>query len=173
MENNRGNAADRSYVLLNIGLGLMFALGSAFTALMLAVSWGGAYCVFTTAVAVVVSGLALLRGRRRVWPAAAGLTVAAGAVGVSLATDLPQEPAPTTALALAVLIGSALRAVPAPSAACIAVGGVAVIALGWVSGVSAVTALATILIVGGLAAGVLLRAIAPVPPSDTPITWPT
>lgn len=173
MENNRGNAAHRSAVLLNMGLGLMFGLGIAFTAFMLAVSWGGAHWVPTTAVAAVVCGLALLRGRRRVWPAVAGLTVASVAIGTSMASDLPQEPAPTTALALAVLTGSALRALPMPSAVCVAVGGVIVIGLAWFSGPSAVTALATVLMVGGLVAGALLRAFAPVRPSSTPITWPT
>lgn len=173
MENNRRNAADRSDILLNIGLGLTFALGIAFTAFMLAVSWGGAYWLFTTAGAVVVCGLALLRGHRRVWPAAASLTVAAGAIATSMATELPQEPAPATALALAVLIGSALRALPAPSAVCIAVGGVAVIALSWLPGPSAVTVLATVLMAGGLAVGPLLRVLAPVRSSGTPIAWRT
>ncbi|MEU8347501.1 hypothetical protein AB0C74_37875 [Spirillospora sp. NPDC048832] len=170
MENN---ASGRWNILVNTALGLMFALGIAVTAFMLAVSWGGASWAFTTAVAAVVSGLALLRGRRRVWPAAAALTVAAVAMGASQAADLPQEPAPTTALALAVLIGSALRALPTWSAACIAVGGVAVIALGWFSSPSAVTALATILMAGGLVAGPLLRAFAPVRSSGAPITWRT
>jgi hypothetical protein len=168
MENNRGNA-----VLLNTGLGLVFALGIAFTAFMLAISWGDASWVFTTAVAVVVCGLALLRGHGRAWPAAAGSAVAAGAVGVSLVTELPQEPAPMTALGLAVLIGSALRALPVPSAVCIVVGGVIVIGLAWCSGSSAVTLLATILMAGGLAMGPLLRVLAPVRPSGTPITWRT
>lgn len=171
MENERRNTAGRPDVLVNAGLGLMFALGTAFTAVMLVVSWGGAYWVFTTAVAAAVSGLALLRGRRRAWPAAAGLTAAAAATGASAAADLPQEPSPATALALAVLVGSALRALPAASAACVTAGGVAVVAFGWLSGPSAVTALTAVLMAGGLVAGLLLRALAPVRPPDAPIGW--
>ncbi|MFA1546921.1 hypothetical protein [Actinomadura chokoriensis] len=148
---------------------MVFALGIAFTAYMLINSWGDAYWIYTTAVAVVMCGLALLRGRRRrAWPAAAGVTVAAGAVGLSMAADLPQEPSPMAALALAVLIGSSLRVLPVPSAAAIAAGGVAVTALAWFSGPTGPTALATMLVVGGLVVGPLLRAFAPVQPSGAP-----
>ncbi|MFA1540879.1 hypothetical protein [Actinomadura monticuli] len=145
-------------MLVNTGLGAVFALGVALTAYLLVISWGGAYWACTTAVSAVTCGLALLRGRRRPWPALAGLATAAGAVGASLAADLPQEPSPMTALALAVLVGSSLRRLPAPSAVAVAVGGVAVTAFGWAAGRPGPMALATMLMAGGYVAGALLRA---------------
>ncbi|MFD0905342.1 hypothetical protein [Actinomadura sediminis] len=140
----------------------MSALGIAFTAYMLATSWGGTYALFTTAVALVMSALALLRRWRPPWPAAVGVAVAAAAVGASHAADLPQEPSPIAALALAVLTGSALRAVPAGPAIAVALGGAATTALTWTSGLGTVTALATLLMAGGLVTGLALRAFAPV-----------
>ncbi|MEU8121975.1 hypothetical protein AB0C21_24990 [Spirillospora sp. NPDC049024] len=145
-------------MLVNAGLGMVFALGAAFTAYMLIRSWGGAYWLYTTAVSAVVCGLALLRGRRRAWPPVAGVVVAAGAVAGSLAADLPREPSPTTALALAVLVGSSLRSLPVPSALAVAAGGAAVTALGWSAGPTAPMALATLLVAGGFVAGSALRA---------------
>ncbi|MEV5827609.1 hypothetical protein AB0L25_18770 [Spirillospora sp. NPDC052242] len=155
----------RPGALVNAALGAVFALGIAFTAYMLAVSWGGAYWVPTSGIAAALSGLALLRGRRRTWPAAAGVGVAAAAVGVSATAGLPQEPSPVAALALAVLVGSALRTLPAPAAVAVAAGGVAVAALGWVTGPGGVTALAAVILAGGVVTGPLLRVLAPVRPS--------
>ncbi|WP_205718650.1 hypothetical protein [Actinomadura sp. WMMA1423] len=145
-------------MLANAGLAVVSALGIAFTAYMLIRSWGGAYWLYSTAVAVVMCGLALVRGRRRAWPPVAGLAVAAGAVGTSLAADLPREPSPVTALALAVLVGSSVRSLPVPSAVAVAAGGAAVTALGWSAGPTAPITLAALLVAGGLVAGVLLRA---------------
>lgn len=162
--NGAGGSPVKPDALVNAGLGVVFALGIAFTAFMLIRSWGGAYWLYTTAVALVMGALALIR-RRRAWPAAAGVAVAAGAVGVSMAAGLPQEPSPVAGLALAVLIGSSLRALPVRSAAAIAAGGAAVIALAWVSGPTSSTAslaLATVMVAGALVGGPLLRAFAPV-----------
>ncbi|MBC6468019.1 metal transporter [Actinomadura alba] len=148
-------------MLVDIGLGVVFALGIAFSAYMLIDSWGEAYWIFTTAVAVVMCALALLRERQRLWTAAAGVAVTAVAVVVSLVAELPQEPSPMAALALAVLVGSSIRMLPAWPAVAIAAGGVAVTALTWASGPTGVTAMATMLVVGGLVAGPPLRAFAP------------
>jgi len=167
-----GPSPAKPAVPVDIGLGVMFALGIAFTAYMLIASWGGAYWVHTTAVAVVMSGLTLLRERGRPWTAAAGVAVAAVAVGVSLAADLPQEPSPTAALALAVLVGSSLRTLPVLPAAAVAAGGVAVLAFTWVHGATGVTTMATLLVLGGLIAGPLLRAFAPVRRSGAPSSPP-
>ncbi|MGK5557526.1 hypothetical protein ACSNOI_38560 [Actinomadura kijaniata] len=87
----------------------------------------------------------------------AGVVVAGLATAVSLAADLPQEPGPVPALATAVLVGSALRALPPVPAAFIAAGGVAVVALTWLSGLTAVTTLATGLMAGALVLGPVLR----------------
>jgi hypothetical protein len=148
-------------VLVNMGLGVVFALGIAFTAYMLIDSWGEGYWINSTAVAVVMCGFALLRERQRLWTAAAGVAVAAVAVVVSMVADLPQEPSPMAALALAVLVGSSIRRLPARLSVAIAAGGVAVIALTWASGHSGVTVMATMLVVGGLVVGPLLRVFAP------------
>ncbi|MBE1533171.1 metal transporter [Actinomadura algeriensis] len=152
----------RTDVPVNIGLGVVFGLGIAFTAYMIATSWGGAYPVPTTAVAVVMCGLALLRGRFGAWPAAAGAAVAAAATVVSSAAGLPREPSPVAALALAVLVGSALRTLPARSAVAVAAGGIGAVGLGWSGGPAAVPVLATVLVTCGLVVGTLLRAFAPV-----------
>lgn len=158
-QNGAGGSPVTPGMLVNAGLGVVFASGTAFTAFMLITSWGGTSWLCTTAFSVVTCGLALLRGRRRAWPAAAGLVVAAGAVAASMAADLPQEPSPMTALALAVLVGSALRSLPVPSAAAVAAGGAAVIAFGWYAKPSALMALATLLVAGGFVVGALLRAV--------------
>jgi hypothetical protein len=159
-------------MLVNIGLGVVFALGIAFTAYMLIDSWGGAYWIFTTAVAVVMCALALLRERQRLWTAAAGVAVTVVAVVVSLVAELPQEPSPMAALALAVLVGSSIRTLPARPAVAIAAGGVAVTALTWASGPTGVTAMATMLVVGGLVAGPLLRVFAARRADGESVTWP-
>jgi hypothetical protein len=143
--------------LVDIGLGVVFALGIAFTAYMLMTSWGRAYWVSTTAVAVVMCALALLRRRHRLWTAVAGVAVTAVAVVVSLAAELPQEPSPAAALALAVLVGSSVRRLRGPAAVAVAAGGAAVIASAWAAGPTAVTVMATVPVAGALAAGALLR----------------
>ncbi|KAB2343126.1 metal transporter [Actinomadura rudentiformis] len=155
-------------MLVNAGLGVVFALGIAFTAYMLISSWGKAYWIYTTAVAVVVSTLALLRARQKLWTAVAGLVVTAVAVVMSLVVEVPQEPSPTTALALAVLVGSSIRTLPAQAAIAIAAGGAAVTALAWVFGPTAMTTLATLLMVGCLVTGPVLRVFASGAPAESP-----
>jgi hypothetical protein len=155
------DAADRptgsAGTVINIGLGVVFALGIGFTTYMLMTSWGGASWVFGSAVSLVVGVLALLRERQRAWTAAAGVAVAGLATVVSPAADLPQEPAPTTALAMAVLVGSAIRRLPAGTAAGIAAGGAAVTALTWISGPGGVAAIATLMFAAALVMGPALR----------------
>lgn len=149
---DRNNAVD-------FGLGTVFALGIAGTILMLVDSWGGASWTLTTTVSVVVSGLALLRRRHRALTAVAGLAATAVGIGVSAATDLPQEPGPVTALALAVLVGSALRTLPPARACGLALASLAVLAGAWVSGDGAVLVLATLACAAALALGTGLRAL--------------
>ncbi|GAA2433434.1 hypothetical protein GCM10010191_54520 [Actinomadura vinacea] len=172
MERPRGPGG----TLVNIGLGAVFALGIAFTAYMLIDSWGKAYWIFTTAIAVVMGALALLRERQRLWTAAAGVAVTAAAVVAALVAELPQEPSPMAALALAVLVGSSIRTLPVWPAVAIAGGGAGVAALAWASGPTGVAAMTTMLVVGGLIAGPVLRAFAPGPRSGVPagesVTWP-
>jgi hypothetical protein len=147
--------------MFNVGLGVVFALGILFTAFMFMTSWGGASWMFGTAVSIVMSGLALLRERHKLLITLAGLVVAAAAIGVSLKVgdDLPQEPAPVTAFALAVLVGSALRTLPAGPAAGIALGGIVVTAVPWTDGLSGVTTLATMAMIAALVLGPVLRSL--------------
>jgi hypothetical protein len=147
--------------MFNIVLGVVFALGIVFTAFMFMTSWGGASWVFGSVVSIVVSGIALLRKRHGLLTAVAGLVVTAAAVVVSLKAgdDLPQEPAPITAFALSVLVGSALRTLPAAQAAGIAVGGITVIVVIWFDGLSGVTTLATLAMAVALVMGPLLRGL--------------
>ncbi|GAB2896619.1 hypothetical protein GCM10027074_75110 [Streptomyces deserti] len=147
--------------MFNVALGVVCALGIVFTAFMFMTSWGGASWVFGTAVSIVMSGIALLRERHKLLTALAGLVVTAAAVLVSLKAgdDLPQEPAPITAFALAVLVGSALRTLPAGQAAGIAVGGIAVTVLIWLDGFSGVTSVATLAMIVALVMGPVLRGL--------------
>ncbi|MFJ8469209.1 metal transporter [Streptomyces swartbergensis] len=148
-------------MMSSIGLGVVFALGIAFTTFMLMDSWGGASWVFGTVVSIIVGGLALMRERRKLPTAAAGLAVTAVAVVVSLAAgdDLPQEPAPVTALAMAVLVGSAIRTLPVGQAAGIAAGSVVVTGVTWAHGWTGVTNLATMATVAALVMGSTLRGL--------------
>ncbi|MDL5198631.1 metal transporter [Streptomyces sp. ALI-76-A] len=145
--------------MLNVSLGVVFALGIVFTAFMFMSSWGGISWVFCSAVSIVVSGIALIRERRKLLTTVAGLVVTAAAITASLKAgdDLPQEPAPITALALSVLVGSAIRTLPAGQAAGIAVGGVVVTAVVWSDGWSGVTSVATMGMLAALLTGLLLR----------------
>ncbi|MGW6456434.1 metal transporter [Streptomyces sp. NPDC055078] len=144
-----------------IGLGVVFALGIAFTAYMLMNSWGGASWVFGSVVSIAVSGIALMRERHKVLTTVAGLAVTAAAVTVSriAGEDLPQEPAPITAFALSVLVGSAIRTLPPGPAAGIAVGGVVVTAVIGSGGLNGVTGLATTAMIAALLTGPALRGL--------------
>ncbi|MDL4816278.1 hypothetical protein [Actinomadura opuntiae] len=155
------NAADRPQltgsVLVDAGLGIVFAAGIAFTTYMLMDSWGGTSWVFDLAIAVMVCALAVVRRWRPAATAAAALIASAVAIAVAGAAELPQEPGPVTALGLAVLVGSALRRSPGPVAAAIGAGGAAVVAGAWASGHGGVTVLATLMMTGALVTGPGLR----------------
>lgn len=150
-------------ILYNVGLGVVFALGLACTAFMISDSWGAGYGIFNGVVGAIVCILALLRGLDRFRTAVAGLGVAALAVVVSLVADLPQEPGPIAGLALAVLIGSAIRTLPAQTAAAVAAGGLLVLVGSWLSaldnqgGFTAVTVLDVLGWLAAVAVGLSLR----------------
>ncbi|EMD26496.1 metal transporter [Amycolatopsis azurea DSM 43854] len=148
-------------MLVDVGLGIVFVAGIGFTAYMLMDSWGGASWVLTSVVSVVVCALALSREKQKALFAGAGVAVTAFAVAASLLAgdSLPQEPAPITALAMAVLVGSALRTLPIGAAAGIALGGVAVVFGAWLDGRAAVTFLATAALAVALVLGPVMRAI--------------
>jgi signal transduction histidine kinase len=113
-------------VAAEAGLGAMFAGLVALWAHRIADSWGGGYWQFGCAAGAVVCGIALARRRGRGWAAVAGLAVATAAILAARFADLPAEPGPAMALALSVLVGSAVRALPAIPAGAVAAGGFAV-----------------------------------------------
>lgn len=117
----------------NAVLGLVFVTGLGLSAYLIADSRGGLYWLFDCVAGAVAGSLALLRGPRRTWPVAGGLAVAAVAIVVARVADLPQEPGPVTALALAVLVGSGARTLPGPRAAAVASGGLMVVVGTWLT----------------------------------------
>ncbi|MEH0845713.1 sensor histidine kinase [Micromonospora sp. CPCC 205711] len=137
--------------LADVGLGVGLAGGLVFTAAALRVSWGGAYWLPDCALGAAVSLLAVGRRRHRVAAALAGLAVAALAVAVAAVADLPQEPGPVTALALAVLTGSCLRTAPLRAGVAGAVAGAAVVAGSWLSALPARHGLTPVTVLAGAA----------------------
>jgi signal transduction histidine kinase len=122
---------------VDAGLGVVFAAALAITAFAIGGTWGGTYWVFGCAVGAVVCVLALTC-RHRAWAAVVGLAVAAGAIPIAWVADLPSEPSPAMGLALAVLVGSAIRTLSVRWAIGIATGGLAVAVGAWfVAGVTA------------------------------------
>lgn len=121
-------------IATDIGLTVVFALTLTITAMMLVNSWGGNYWMFNCAAGAVVCLLALARRFHRAWTAIAALGVAAVAMVVSESGDLPQEPGPAMGMALAVLVGSAIRALPVAWAAGIAAGALAIVVACWATG---------------------------------------
>ena len=109
-----------------LAVALVAALGV--TAYALADSWGGGYWLFDCVAGTVAGVLALLRRRHPAAAAVACLVVALVAVVVARAAGLPREPGPAIVLALAVLIGTAIRRLPTRPAVGIAAAGLAVVA---------------------------------------------
>ncbi|MFC9688214.1 sensor histidine kinase [Kribbella sp. NPDC056951] len=112
----------------DIALGGLLTALLGFTAYQLAVVWGPTYWILDTAAGAVTSVIALLRRRDRWRTAIAGLTTAAVTMGVAWLADLPTEPGPAMALALAVLVGEAVARLSAIQAGVIAGGGLLVAA---------------------------------------------
>ena len=148
---------------MNAMLGLVFVTGLGLTAYLIADSWGGLYWLFDCVAGAVAGVLALLRGPQRTWPVAGGLTVAAVAIVAARVADLPQEPGPVTALALAVLVGSGIRTLPRPRAAAVAAGGFTVVVGTWLTalpdaaGFTVVTVVNTVTWLTAVAVGIALR----------------
>ena len=148
-----GNSLRINRIAGDVGLGVLFIAALAVTALAFADSWGGNYWLFDCAAGVVVCLIALARRRDRAWTAVAGLSVAAVAILIAWIADLPHEPAPAMALALSVLVGSAVSTLPVPWAAAIAAAGFAVVAVAWLTG--GFTAVAVLNSAGWIAAVVI------------------
>jgi signal transduction histidine kinase len=155
----------RAGVAADVGFGAVFAAALAVTAYAIADSWGGTYWQFGLVAGLVVCVIALFRRRNRTWAAVTGLAVAAVAILVAWAADLPAEPGPAMTFALAVLVGSAIRRLPARSAGAIAAAGLAVVAGSWFAQlpsparVPVVTALNGVGFLTALAMGLALRLV--------------
>jgi signal transduction histidine kinase len=110
-----------------VGLSAVFVAALVFQASRVAASWGDGYWQFGCAAGAVVCLIALVRRRGRTTAAIAGLAVAVTAILAARFAHLPAEPGLAMALALAVLVASAVRALPAVRACAIAAGGLAVV----------------------------------------------
>ncbi|MFI9485678.1 sensor histidine kinase [Promicromonospora sp. NPDC052451] len=158
-----GRGAAAAQLSGDVALGLVLAGTLLLTATALAASWGGSSWVLGLCTGTVAGALALLRRRHRFGTALAGLGVAAVAVVVARLAGLPGEPSPATALALAVLVASAVRVLPAGQATTVAGGGLVVVVGSWLaaapftSDVSVVPTVATAAWLCALAAGLLGR----------------
>jgi signal transduction histidine kinase len=133
------------------GLGVAFLSAIVVEAIAIAQSWGGRYWLFGGTAAVAVCVLALLRQRQRAWTAIAGLTIAALAILIARVAGLPAEPGPAMAMGLSVLVGSAIRALPAVPAAAIACGGLAVVAGSQLAARPSTSGIATVAPISGTA----------------------
>jgi signal transduction histidine kinase len=114
---------------INVGLGVAFAAVLAVTAYQSAAA--GDDWPFDACVGTAVCAAALLRERHRASAAAIGLAIAAAAGLIAHLGHLPGQPGTAATLALLVLGGSAVRALPPRLAAGIAAAGMAVMAIGW------------------------------------------
>ncbi|WP_370087366.1 sensor histidine kinase [Streptacidiphilus sp. MAP12-16] len=116
---------------IDVLLGLAFAAVLAATAYRHAVHPGGRGWLLDCAAGAVVCVAALLRERDRLVAAAVGLSLAAAAVLAAATGYLTGQPGLAASLALTVLAGSAVRALPPRRAAAVAAAGLAVTGLGW------------------------------------------
>jgi signal transduction histidine kinase len=115
------------------GLTAVFLAALAAEAVAVAHSWGARFWVAGGTAAVAVCALALVRRKQPLATTAAALVVAGLAVAAARIFHLPTEPGPAMALALAVLIGSAVRTLPPVPAGVLAAGGLAVVAGAWLA----------------------------------------
>ncbi|MCG5220866.1 histidine kinase [Streptosporangium soli] len=152
---------DRLKAAADVALGVVLAAAVAFQAYQVADVWGAGYQLFGAAVGTSLCVLVLVRRRDRLWTAVMGLTVIALAVLVTRIVHLPAEPGPATSLGLAVLVGSAVRRLPAITARAVAAAGPAVIAGSVLANPgSAVPVLGGPAMLAALATGLALRLLA-------------
>jgi signal transduction histidine kinase len=150
-------------VAATAGLAVAFLAAIGIEAVAIAQTWGARYWLAGGAAAVVVCALALIRRRQRAWAAVAGLGIAGLAIAAARVFHLPTEPGPAMALALAVLIGSAVRALPAAPAGALGAAGLTVVGGAYLaarphaSGASGVVAMNVAAWLGAVAAGLVLR----------------
>ncbi|SCL21749.1 Signal transduction histidine kinase [Micromonospora pallida] len=164
VDRSRGLGGVTNRLATDVALGGAFLLAIVVEIVALADSWGVRYWLFGGAAAVVVCLLALLRRWHRAWLAAAGLTVAALTVLVARLAHLPAEPGPAMALALAVLVGAAVRTLPRVPAGAVAAGGLGIVVGSQIAalpapGIAPVTSLAGLAWLTAVAVGLSLRLV--------------
>jgi signal transduction histidine kinase len=130
----------------------------AFTAYALSISWGGRSWLLDVVSGAIAGSAALLRRR---FPAGAAVTVfatALAAIVLARTAGLPREPGPATALAVAVVVGSAVRLGSARFGGGVALGGLVVTGAALATGgTSTVPVVALIAWLGAVAYGLGLR----------------
>jgi signal transduction histidine kinase len=145
------------------GLAAVFLAALGIQAVAIAQSWGTRYWLAGGAAAVVVCVLALARRWQRAWVAVTGLGIAGLAIAAARVFHFPTEPGPAMALALAVLVGSAVRALPPVPAGSLAAGGLAVVVSAYLaarphsSGASTVVAVNVAAWLSAVTVGLALR----------------
>ncbi len=153
----------RSSTLADVALAMAVFGGLAFTVYMLQRSQGASSWPLDLACGVVVGLAAIARRVHPVVMAVTGWLVALVAVGSAWAADLPQEPGPATALALAALLAAVITNESAGTA--LAVVGLAFVvqAVAWYAagrshdGLTAVTVYNLLLTAGAIAYAYVLR----------------
>ncbi|MFG2015302.1 sensor histidine kinase [Actinomadura geliboluensis] len=133
------------------GLGAALLTAITVQAAAIAQSWGRWYWAPGCAFAAAVCLTALAGLRRPLWPAVAGLVLAAAAIATTRlsGSDLPAEPSPAMAVGLAVLTASALRTLPPAPAAAITVAGPALIIAGQLAAGPPFSELAAVTVLDG------------------------
>ncbi|MCP2321591.1 signal transduction histidine kinase [Hamadaea flava] len=148
----------------NAALAATFAVVLAGVALAVSITWGGRAALFDISAGAATAVFALVRDRLPGSAAALGaLGVAAIAVPIASAAELPREPGPAMILALSVLVGSAIRRLSTGWGVGLTIG-YAVIVVGShllapASSSDVITAFATAGWFGAVAAGLLLRLV--------------
>ncbi|NUR52349.1 MAG: sensor histidine kinase [Hamadaea sp.] len=147
-----------------MALAAVLTLILAVVALAVAVTWGGRSALFGLATGAAAGAFALARDRLPGLAAAVGaLGLAAVAVPIAAAAELPREPGPAMILALSVLVGSAIRRRSAVWAIALTIA-YAVIVVGSdllapAASSDAITWLAVLGWLGAVAAGLSLRLV--------------
>ncbi|MFD7155212.1 sensor histidine kinase [Kribbella sp. NPDC059898] len=130
---------------MDVALGGVVLALLAYSAHQLATVWGPQYWILDAVAGAVVGVIALLRRHDRWRAAVAGLAIAVVTGLVAWTAGLPTEPGPAMALALAVLVGSGIAALPTLQACAVAGGGLIVAAgsvlIGHSSGIGTVNAI--------------------------------
>jgi signal transduction histidine kinase len=153
----------RVSIVAKAGLAAAFAVAFAAEAVGIAQTWGIRSWLAGGAAALIAAALAVVRREHRVGTALAGFAVAGLAIAGARVFHLPTEPGPALALAVAVLVGSAVRALPPVPAGGLAAGGLAVVVAADLaarpdsSGAPAVVAMNAVAWLGAVATGLALR----------------